>query len=77
MNKKKIIIEFGFRMIRRMVKNYTDRLGGCYLSKPKAEADNTLLDLNNYFSFLLMFARDYYFFRDTAIIATWKLQGKL
>ena len=28
------------------MKNYAD-LGGCYPPKPKAEADNTLLDLHN------------------------------
>ena len=28
------------------MKNYVDR-GGCYLPKPKAKTDNTLLDLNN------------------------------
>ena len=28
------------------MKNYADR-GGCYPPKPKAEADNTLLDLHN------------------------------
>ena len=28
------------------MKNYADR-GGCYPPKPKAEADNTLLDLRN------------------------------
>ena len=29
------------------MKNYGDR-GGCYPSRPKAEADNTLRDLHNY-----------------------------
>ena len=29
-----------------LMKNYGDR-GGCYSSRPQAEADNTLRDLNN------------------------------
>ena len=43
MNNKAIIeiIRLSYDM-----KNYAD-LGGCYPSKPKAEADNTLLDLHN------------------------------
>ena len=29
-----------------LMKSYGDR-GGCYLSRPKAEADNTLRDIHN------------------------------
>ena len=39
----KTSIEFGFRI---MMKNYGD-LGGCYLPRPTASTDNTLLDLHN------------------------------
>ena len=39
----KTIIEFGFRMICRIM----EISEGCYLPRPTASTDNTLLDLHN------------------------------
>ena len=42
--KNKTIIEFGFRIIRRIMEI---DLGVCYPPRPTASTDNTLLDLHN------------------------------